>query len=402
MTVSLKDLRAAIAAIKRLAGRGKRPVEVTAADGKLTLRGGVDTTALTVVIPETMAPPCDDWAAILTLRRLDEMAAAARRAKADEVSVYLEHDCERNVEAFALRAQLASLDLKLYGDDAGGEPRRWNETPPAGQLTSTIAFDRDDLAAAIGQASLFASRNETRPILTGVLLELDLVNDSALAVATDTYRLFCERVKFGAREAPAGVEKLRIILPRRFCSYAAEALASGDGDRCQLVLRHRNPEGDATITCDAAELLLPSGAQLTTAAIEGQFVNYEKVIPSSQDHLIELDRDRLVETLQAGLAVAREDSNRVVMKDLGAYQFRLMAEARGAGSYSDIIGCQTYQGAQLEIAANARYLLDFFELLAPGSQVTLGAQGPLNSMSWTGPTGGGRRPLYVLMPMRIM
>lgn len=229
------------------------------------------------------------------------------------------------------------------------------------------------------QRTVFAtSRDESRPILTGALFRMS--TGQVEIVATDTYRLALQTLA-----APIDVPESRsVILSRQALSELGRIVGNTD-----------EPIGIA-ISESQAEFTLPA-VKLSTRLIEGQFVNYGKVVPSSFQRRIICERQELAEALARSVIIAKEDNNRVVLRTNDG-QLRITAEAPDRGEVEEVVSIKL-EGEDIEIAFNARYILDMLEAIDV-PEVAFDLSGPLNSGALK-PVGDDSY-LYVLMPMQIM
>ncbi len=151
-----------------------------------------------------------------------------------------------------------------------------------------------------------------------------------------------------------------------------------------------------TLTDSQAEFQIGS-ITVGSRLIEGQFVNYEKVIPVDFERRIIVNSKDLGAALHRAAIVAKDDDNRVVLKtDEG--QLLISAASKDVGQVEESVAIEL-EGDNAEIAFNARYMLDMIGACSCEA-VAMELSGPLNS--------GIMRPvgddtfLYVLMPMQIM
>jgi DNA polymerase-3 subunit beta len=223
------------------------------------------------------------------------------------------------------------------------------------------------------------SRDETRPILTGAQLKLS--EQGLEMVATDTYRLALQKL---ALENPPDQLRSAIISRRAL----AELIRILDRDSKEPVV--------ITLTDSQAEFQIGS-ITVGSRLIEGQFVNYEKVIPVDFERRIIVNSKDLGAALHRAAIVAKDDDNRVVLKtDEG--QLLISAASKDVGQVEESVAIEL-EGDNAEIAFNARYMLDMIGACSCEA-VAMELSGPLNS--------GIMRPvgddtfLYVLMPMQIM
>ncbi len=242
-----------------------------------------------------------------------------------------------------------------------------------------FTIKQDALKRVIEQTSFAASADETRPILTGALFVL--APDRLHVVATDTHRLALTEAEGNVQAE----EEYRVIVPVRALSELAR------------VLDEAAEEGvTASIGATHVKFELPQ-VTLWSRLIEGQFPNYEKVIPSSCDKKLIVDRETLQDALRRVIVVAREDANRVIFRTEGDV-LSLNADSQDVGSAHEETPVQL-EGEPIEIAFNGRYLLQALEVL-DSEQVQIELTGALNP--------GVIRPVdesgyvYVLMPMQII
>src|SRR5437588_10153255 len=136
--------------------------------------------------------------------------------------------------------------------------------------------DREALLETIGRVSRSASRDESRPVLTGILVRFE--PGKLVMAATDSYRL---SVKETAVEGE--LPELEAIVPARALGELSR-IAQG-ADEIQLGV----DENHVFFTTD--------GAWLTTRRIDGQFPNYKQLLPEAFEHEVTLPRDELLDVV---------------------------------------------------------------------------------------------------------
>jgi DNA polymerase-3 subunit beta len=245
------------------------------------------------------------------------------------------------------------------------------ETPTADAVT----LPAERLAASLRQVVRAASSDDSRPILTGVLMAAEA--GGLRLVATDSYRLaVCDL----PGETVLG-EGQHVLVPSRALTELAKVL--GGGDEVTLRLGSR----DASFTV--------GGVQLTTRLIEGEFPNYRGLIPENHPNKLTLDREALLEALRRVRLLAQEATPvRVQMK---GDVVELVAITQDVGQAHEELDA-TYAGQELMVAFNPQYLLDGVEV-TPGEQVTLetvDALKPALIRSVDTPDF-----VYLLMPVRV-
>src|SRR5262249_3836082 len=126
-----------------------------------------------------------------------------------------------------------------------------------------ITVEAGAFAAAVSQVTRAASRDEARPILTGVLLEMS--REGLTMGATDSYRL-------SMRELTATAEgEGKALVPERALSEAGRAAAGGDG-------------GEIELFAEPGAVSFRVGVlTLTSRLIEGEFPPYRQLLPEGYE-----------------------------------------------------------------------------------------------------------------------
>lgn len=240
-----------------------------------------------------------------------------------------------------------------------------------------VRFDAEALVGALRQVLPAASSDDNRPILTGVLLAAE--DEGLRLVATDSYRLaVCDLP--GVSVLSSGKQ---VLVPSRALAELSKALGAGG----QITLRLG--ERDASFASDSG------GIVLTTRLIEGDYPNYQGLIPSNQPNLLTVSRESLVEALRRVKLLARDATPvRLVMSSDG---LELRAVTQDVGEGLESLDAN-YQGEDLTVAFNPDYLLAGIEA-AGGDEVTLATSDSLKPAVVRDP--GTNEYLYLLMPVRV-
>ncbi|MBN9525419.1 MAG: DNA polymerase III subunit beta [Alphaproteobacteria bacterium] len=341
-------------------------VLVEAADGRLRLAATDLDQLVTVGLGVDMAQP---GRATLPGRMLHQILAKLP----DGAPVQITHDAQ--AQRARLTAGRARFDLptlpaadfpamKAPGE-GGDEPSRFSLAAP-------------QLVALLGRPAFAMSREETRYYLNGVYLHR--LGERLAAVATDGHRLARATLA-----APAGAERIDpVILPR---------------DTVANLLKLK-PEGEVTIAATPTRVSFSWGdITLMTKVIDGQFPDYERVIPKADQQSVtaRIERKPLATTLDRVMAVAT-DRTRSVRLALGPGAVTVSATEPEHGSAEDTLDLADYAGEPLTIGFNGRYLIDGLEALA-GDSVTFHGDSAGSPALITDPDDPDI--LVVVMPMRV-
>ena len=193
-----------------------------------------------------------------------------------------------------------------------------------------------DLLEMINQTIFAVSDDETRYFMNGVFMEN--VDGKVIMVATDGRRLsFIESAVSDSVPPFAGV-----IVPPKILTMIRK-LASGEGSLSIAVT-------------DKHIFFRMDAKRLSSNLIEGQFPNYNRVIPESQDYEILVDRGELNEAL-ARVSLLVEQKSRRIFVSVNENTILLHSEESEIGVAREEISCE-YEGPEMSIALNYRYLVE--------------------------------------------
>jgi len=326
------------------AGDGK--LELAATDMEVSLRTVVEAKVETegsVVVPGRL---------LLELARL-----------LPEAEVTVEHKLEE--AAVEIRCGTASYRLHTY--NAEDFPRL-----PDTQI-ELHAVDRETVLGTIARVSRSASRDESRPVLTGVLMRFE--PGKLVMAATDSYRL---SVKETALEGSA--PELEAIVPARALGELARIAV--EGEHLSLGV-HENQVVFGT-----------ADAWLTTRRIDGQFPNYKQLVPETFEHEVSLPREELLDVVRRVSVMAQRNSPLRLRFAEG--ELTVSAQTQDVGEAHESLPAP-FGGEALEIGFNAEFLRDGIESVA-GEQVRLKLISPLRPAVLQ---GEGDDFLYLIMPIRL-
>jgi DNA polymerase-3 subunit beta len=202
---------------------------------------------------------------------------------------------------------------------------------PAGWLT----LDAKVLREMLSQTSFAISHDETRYALNGVLLTLG--GPEVRLVATDGHRL-----ALSTRAVADAGKPVSAIVPRKAVAEIMRVLGAGE-------------DVQVALTESQFVLQMPNFV-LTARLIEGQFPNYEAVVPKGHPGRLVISRGALMAALRR-VSVMADERNKPVKLVLGPGSLRLVASSQDLGEAEETLDVD-YKGEELTIGFNSRYLLD--------------------------------------------
>ena len=194
--------------------------------------------------------------------------------------------------------------------------------------------DRDVLVETVARVGRSASRDESRPVLTGILVRFE--PGKLVMAATDSYRL---AVKETAVEA--ALPDLEAIIPARALQELAR-IAVG-ADEVQLGMQ----ENHVVFGAD--------GTWLTTRRIDGQFPNYRQLLPEQFEHELLLPREEVLEVVRRVSLMAQR--NAPLRLRFAEGELTVSAVTQDVGEARESLPAP-YNGDALEIGFNAEFLRD--------------------------------------------
>jgi DNA polymerase-3 subunit beta len=231
--------------------------------------------------------------------------------------------------------------------------------------------DRDALVETVTRVSRSASRDESRPVLTGILVRFE--SNKMVMAATDSYRL-------AVKETPSenALPELEAIIPAR----ALQELGRLDGGELQLGVYENHV------------VFGSEGTWLTTRRIDGQFPNYRQLLPEQFEHELQLPREELLDVVRRVSVMAQRNSPLRLRFADG--ELTVSAQTQDVGEARESLPA-AFVGEPLEIGFNAEFLRDGLESV-DSPTVTLKLISPLRPAVLEGETSDYT---YLIMPIRL-
>jgi DNA polymerase-3 subunit beta len=281
-----------------------------------------------------------------------------------EAEVVLEHLVEESV--VVITSGSASYRIHTYAAE---------DFPRLPELESVACHDvdREVLLGTIARVSRAASRDESRPVLTGILVSFE--RDRLVMAATDSYRLAVKETP-----AAASLPELEAIIPARALLELGRIAAGAD--TIELALQ----ENHVVFGAD--------GVWLTTRRIDGQFPNYRQLLPEQFEHELDLPRDELLDVVRrVGLLAQRNSPLRLRFAD---GELTVSARTQDVGEARESLPAP-YGADAMEIGFNFEFLRDGLESIE-SSTVRVKLISPLRPAVLQGETPDYT---YLIMPIRL-
>ncbi len=312
---------------------------------------------LTIMVQLTVAGG-GDGTAVVTARLASDVVrsldAGAVNVTADEEGIHI--DSARS--KFSLQT-MGAEDFPQVGVSEG----------------DPVVLEAEGLLTALRQVVKGASADESRPVLTGVLVSAE--EDGLRLVTTDSYRLaLCDLPGLEVLDSEQSV-----LVPSRALQEVIRLL----GDVEQVSVRFSEREASFTL----------GAVTVTTRLIEGEFPSYQGLIPTHQPNRLTVDREVFTNAVRRVRLMAQDSTP--IRLEMSASGLELSAVTQDVGEASEQLDA-VFEGEDLTVAFNPEYLLDGAEA-APGDEIVLNTVDALKPAVIRTP--GSEQFLYLLMPVRI-
>jgi DNA polymerase-3 subunit beta len=236
--------------------------------------------------------------------------------------------------------------------------------------------ERSAFLETIAKVSRSASRDESRPVLTGILVRFE--EGKLVMAATDSYRL---SVKETALEQ-GPTKELEAIVPARALGELARVAQTAESETLALGIL------DNQVVFDV------DGVTLTARRIDGQFPNYKQLVPEAFEATVSIGREELLDVVRrTSLMAQRKSPLRLRFAD---GELTVSAQTQDVGEARESLPI-SYTGDAIEIGFNAEFLRDGLESVAD-EQVRIKLISPLRPGLIQ---GEGDDFLYLIMPIRL-
>lgn len=254
-------------------------------------------------------------------------------------------------------------------------------TLPEFKPEKTVLIPASVLSEMIDRTMYAASVDETRYNLNGVYLEVLEGAGAIRLVATDGHRLACVD-----REIDGDTSALTsgVIIPRKGLGELKRLVDEDDADEIELAFAKNSGfarKGDVT---------------LVMRLIEGEFPNYNQVIPKNLTRHVVLSSEIFVQAVRR-VSLLSSERSRTVKLELSEGQLVITSSNPDLGDAREELDID-YAGETLAIGFNAKYLLDAIQAIQ-SKEVRFSFQDELSPSRLTPPDDD--KTLAVVMPMRI-
>lgn len=243
--------------------------------------------------------------------------------------------------------------------------------------TPLITLRGSELARGVEKVAFASARDSLRPVLTGVLLE---ISQNLRLVATDGFRLAVASLGIKGSAANGSVT---MLIPARALGEVVKIMR----------------EGEVTIEylAESKQVLFSGeGILLVSQVIEGNFPDYNRILPKEFVVNVEAGREELLSAVKTAQVFAKDNANMMRWK-VGGGKIAITASAGGSGEGVIEVEVKT-EGEDVEVVFNVKYVLDYLSLIE-GEGVWIGLGGKLAPGMLAEAEEKKEQAFYVVMPI---
>jgi len=284
-------------------------------------------------------------------------------------------------ETVSIELRPAEQDVELVGGGATFHIRtlRLEDFPPFpdAEGDGRVQVPGPAFVETVLKVARSASRDETRPVLTGILVSAS--GDELRMVATDSYRLSVKETRL---ESPLEGE-FEANVPARALQELTRIVQQGAAE-------------DLTVSVRANQVVFEAaGVVLSSRLIDGQFPNYRQLLPDAYEHELRLDGPEITDVVRRISLLAQK--NAPLRLAFAEGELTVSARTPDVGEAREAVPVP-FQGEPLEIGFNPEFLRDGLEAVESGD-VMLKLISPLRPGLIQAADGSGFQ--YLLMPIRL-
>jgi len=241
----------------------------------------------------------------------------------------------------------------------------------------TVTVPAEAFVATVSKVARSASRDETRPVLTGVLVSAS--SQELRMVATDSYRLSVKETRL---EEPLD-GNFEANVPARALQELARIAQQSEAERL-------------TVSARPSQIVFEvDGVVLSSRLIDGQFPNYRQLLPESVEHELHVSGQELGEVVRRVSLLAQK--NAPLRLSFREGEVTVSAQTPDVGEASETLPI-AFHGEAFEIGFNPEFLRDGLESVESGDLV-LKLISPLRPGLIE--SGDGSGFVYLIMPIRL-
>lgn len=256
----------------------------------------------------------------------------------------------------------------------------YNDFPDMNRVINEEAmlFDKIQFKEIIRKTSFSASSDESKGIITGVLIEIE--ENTLKMIAIDGYRMAITK-----EEISENYNK-RVIVSAKILNDVSRIISEAE-DEVDFI--------KFSISNNAASIVLGK-IEINLRLMEGEFIKYKDIIPAESGIKVKLNKKDFYNSIERASLLSKEGKNNLIKLDFNGNNMNIFSQSE-EGSVKEEIFIEK-DGEDIEIGFNAKYLLDILKVI-DDEEVTMNFNTPITPCL-VRPVDGSNFE-YLILPVRI-
>ena len=266
---------------------------------------------------------------------------------------------------------------KINFDITGFAAEEFPRLPETGDDAAEFSISEGLLKEMLLQTEVAIARDETRRVLTGLLMENE--DEKLKMVSTDGHRL-------AFRQADAGIkEDFKAIVPGKVVQELIKTLSDDEEEK-------------VNISINKTDIIFElGGVVISSRLVEGKYPPYQQIIPTEFKTTAKVETKDLASALDRAEVIAREGANNLVKLSLAQGSVAINSVSPDVGVLDDSVDAEI-RGEEIEIRFNVRLLLDCLKNIG-SQQVNMDFTGPYSPCLVT--PLNDNNCLHLVLPVRL-
>ncbi len=198
-----------------------------------------------------------------------------------------------------------------------------------------------DLFKDMIRQTIFAtSLDESRPVLTGALIEIEENNINM--VALDGYRLALRKGKIDP------IIDNKIIIPAKTLNEMNRIIPDDDNNIKMTITKNH-------------VLFIMDNVKVISRLLEGEFINYKQILPREYKTKVKVNTKSLLDSIERAALVAREGKNNLIKFDIRDNKITITSNSELGKVHEEVY--IDLEGSDIEIAFNSKYFVDALRIV---------------------------------------
>lgn len=206
------------------------------------------------------------------------------------------------------------------------------------EINAQLSFNKDILREMIRKTYFCASIEESKGIITGVLMEMD--KNSLNMVALDGYRMAV------VKERMTNEESRSIIIPAKILGEVYKIFGESDNEQEDVKL----------ILSDKKGVMLLEKTKIVLRIFEGEFIKYKDILPKENSIRVVAKKGELSEAIERAALFSKEGKNNLIRIKVEENLLTLSSNSEEGDVKEEMIVQKT--GENIEIGFNSKYIID--------------------------------------------